>query len=222
MITVHDLADATGMPLANAMLWRAPILACWPLASINTPLRQAMWLAECCHESRNFTALVESLNYTPEALKATFNRGKIRFTNEDALKYGRNGGKPADQVNIGRLAYGNRMGNDTGADGYNYRARGPLGITGKDNYRACGIFAGVGELYVQHPELLSTPEHGCNAAAWFWHVHKLNEYADKKDITGCSRVINCGPGAGPASVINGLNERIKFFKQILPVLTGRA
>ncbi len=109
--TIGALRDAAGITTELAAKWHGPLSAAMPLAQINTAERIAMHIAQCGHESGGFKQLEESLNYTPEALKATFNKGVIRFTDFDAYRYGRTPGKPADQRMIGILAYGGRMGN---------------------------------------------------------------------------------------------------------------
>ena len=87
IFNVKTLQDATGMDAQLAAKWHGPITAAMPLAQINTAERIAMFLAQCGHESGGFKSTEESLNYTPEALKSTFNTAvKIRFTEADAEK----------------------------------------------------------------------------------------------------------------------------------------
>lgn len=163
-------------------------------AEINTPRRQAAFLAQCGHESLNFTKLVESLNYSVAGLLTTF---PTRVTPALAAKVGRSPLQAADQLAIGDLVYGGRMGNIKSGDGFRYRARGAIGITGKDNYAACG--AALGLDLVNAPELLQILPGAARSAAWFWRTHGCNELADVNDFEAITRKVNGG--------LNGLTDR---------------
>jgi putative chitinase len=219
--TIGALKDAAGISSELAAKWHGPLSAAMPLAQINTAERIAMFLAQCGHESGGFKQVEESLNYAPEALKATFNKGVIRFTDADAYRYGRMPGEPADQRMIGILAYGGRMGNLAAPsdDGYRYRGRALIQLTGKDNYRAFGVWYGKPELFVLNPDLLAQPEYAAMAAAWFWQANGLNKWADAGDVLTCSRVINIGSATTKATP-NGLDDRKAKFKRALPVMRG--
>lgn len=182
--------------------------------SINTPRRAAAFLAQLVHESGGFRSMVENLNYTPAALRATW---PSRFTVELAQKYGRVSPlQPAQQEHIANIAYGGRMCNgprDSG-DGWRYRGRGPIQITGKDNYRACGRALGLD--LVATPGLLLNPREGCLAAGWYWDQgnprgRSLNPLADAEKIDDISRAINGGE--------HGLAARRSLYEQALELLS---
>jgi putative chitinase len=93
------------------------------------------------------------------------------------------------------------LGNTQSGDGFKYRGRSPIQITGRSNYTKVTYALGVD--FLKTPELLELPEHGARAAAWWWQDHKLNRFADADDCTGCTRVINGG--------YNGLDQRLKLY-----------
>jgi putative chitinase len=181
---------------------------------INTPEREALFIAQVLHESLNLTRMVENLNYRPDVLVDKF-RG--RFSRQQADEYGYVPGvKQADQRMIANIAYGSRMGNGPihSDEGWRYRGRGPIQLTGKDNYRLCG--AAIGLDLVRSPELLEQPGPGCLAAGWFWDVgnrlgHSLNALADAGEVGAISRAINGGD--------NGLIERRNLAQRALKELT---
>lgn len=190
MDTALLLAAVPGLPPT----WMTPLDRAMAEAEINTPQRQAAFLAQCGHESLNFTKLVESLNYSVAGLLATF---PARVTPALAAKVGRSPTQAADQLAIGDLVYGGRMGNTKSGDGFRYRARGAIGITGKDNYAACG--AALGLDLVNAPELLQVLPGAARSAAWFWRTHGCNELADVNDFEAITRKVNGG--------LNGLTDR---------------
>ncbi|MBD8673704.1 glycoside hydrolase family 19 protein [Massilia sp. CFBP 13721] len=165
--------------------------------SISTPKRQAAFVSQLLHESQGLTRMIENLNYRPEALM-TVSGFKGRFTRAQADKLGYIPGEQrADQEMIANIAYGSRLGNGPihSGDGWRYRGRGPIQLTGKDNYRRCGL--AIGYDLVTSPDLLSRPDVGCLAAAWFWHQgnrtgESLNLLADAGKIIAISRVVNGG------------------------------
>jgi len=151
--------------------------------SIDTTARLAAFIAQVGHESGNFARIEENLNYSTEGLLATF---KSRFTPETALQYARNPEKIANYV------YGNRLGNGSEAsgDGWKYRGRGLIQITGKSNYYECG--KGLSVDLVSDPTLLLNPEFACRSAGWYWNRTNLNLIADRGDIKEITKKINGG------------------------------
>lgn len=151
--------------------------------SITTPLRVAHFLAQVMHESGNFKYLEENLNYNKEALLRVFSK---YFTPALAEKCHRN------PVTIANIVYSNRMGNgdiDSG-DGWRYRGRGLIQLTGRTNY-VCFSNA-VNMDIVTNPDTLVVPELAVESACWYWETHELNELADNDDIVGITRRINGG------------------------------
>ncbi len=175
-------ADAFARPLADAM----------ERYNIVGPVRQAMFLSQIGVESGQLTRMVESLNYTPDAIIATFNTKVQRFTRAQADEYGRTPAHAANQRMIGSIAYANRMGNGNVAsgDGYNYRGRGLLQITGRDNYERCGQAIGFG--LVANPAFLETPRLAAESAGWFWSANGLNRLADEGSVEAVTKKVNGG------------------------------
>jgi putative chitinase len=166
---------------------------------INTPLRLAHFLAQCAHESGNFKATVENLNYSATSLRAVF--GKYFPDDATAKLYER---KPEKIANI---VYASRMGNGGKAsgEGWKYRGRGYIQLTGKTNYAA--FDKSVPEDIIASPELVAT-KYPLLSAAWFWNSRNLNSLADngKSDavVTQITKKINGGT--------HGLADRLAKFK----------
>ena len=174
---------------------------------INTPLRRAHFFAQIYHESKFEFGKAENLNYSAKRLREVFPK---YFTTEQANRYAN---KP---VEIGSRVYGDRMGNgsETTQEGYKYRGRGPLMLTGKNNYSALSKEAGVD--YVKNPDLLLNEVDGMISACWFWKVNGLNKYADKDDLDGVSDLINIGRKTEKVGDANGYadrKEKLKYYKQ---------
>lgn len=118
-----------------AARWFPHIDAAMKEFGITAPADQAMFIAQVGHESMGFSAVVENFNYTPSALVATFGK---RITQQQADALGRTSGHAARQDAIANLVYSNRLGNKAPGDGWKYRGRGLIQITGLHNYRICG------------------------------------------------------------------------------------
>lgn len=170
---------------------------------LSTPIRQAHFVAQVAHESGSLKFRSENLNYSAPALRAVF--GKYFTSQEMAEKYAR------QPENIANVVYANRMGNgDTASgDGWRYRGRGLIQLTGKDNYRACGEKIGVD--LVSDPEQVSTdPKISVAAACWYWENRKINDNADKDDVVAVTKKINGGT--------HGLDDRTAFLNRCKTVL----
>jgi putative chitinase len=157
-----------------------------PDYDIDTPARQAAFLAQCAHESGGFTALHENLNYRAETLVKIF---KKYFDLPLAQQYC---ARPNKQEAIANRVYANRMGNgpEASGDGYRYCGRGLIQLTGKDNYT---FFAGsLGITVEEASEYLATFEGAAQSACWFWEQNNLNRFADANDCKGLTRAINGG------------------------------
>ena len=161
-----------------------------PQHGIDTPLRIAHFLAQVVHESGRMTRLVENLNYSAQRLLEVF---PSRFTKAQAAAYA---GKPE---RIGNRVYGDRLGNghEASGDGYRYRGRGLIQLTGKTNYRAFSSF--LREDVVRAPDLVAT-KYPVRSAVYFWTERDLNRWADADDISTITLEVN-----GPAR--RGLAER---------------
>ena len=167
---------------------------------LNTPLRLAHFLAQAGHESGGFKAVNENLNYGAKGLLSIFK--KYFPTEEKAKLYER---KPEK---IANLVYGSRMGNgaETSGEGYKFRGRGYIQLTGKDNYKA--FDAVVTESIVDNPDLVAT-KYPLLSAAWFFHKNGLHKIADKgvtdAVVTEVTKRVNGGT--------IGLADRLKHFKE---------
>lgn len=168
---------------------------------INTPLRQAAFIAQTAHESAGYSAFIENLNYSMEGLMKTWPK---RFDQNKAKQCSR---QPQE---IANCAYSNRMGNgdEASGDGWKYRGRGIIQITGKNNYTNCGL--GLKLDLVNSPELLEQPLNAFRSGAWFWNSKNLNPLADKGDLLTITKLINGG--------VNGLNERTQYYNLAKSIL----
>lgn len=173
---------------------------------IDSPVRQAAFLAQVGHESGQLRRLVENLNYSAEALVRTW---PSRFTEQNAGAYVRQPEKIANRV------YGGRMGNgpEASGDGWRYRGRGLIQLTGRDNYRAASQALGLSLL--ENPELLEQPEHAAQSAAWWWATHGLNELADAGRFSDIGSIINTGQ---PGRVPHGAADRKALYDLAVRVL----
>ena len=162
---------------------------------INTPLRLAHLFAQLEHES-NLKAISENLNYSADGLLRIF--GKY-FTSDTVGQYARKPEKIANKV------YANRMGNgnEESGDGWRYRGRGFIQLTGKENYS--NLSKAVNIDYVNNPDLLLNESDAMIAALWFWNSRNLNRFADTDDVKEVTRRINGG--------YNGLEHRTELVKK---------
>ena len=173
---------------------------------INTPLRLAHFLAQTGHESGGFKAVSENLNYGAKGLSTIF---KKYFTPESAKEYER---KPEKIANI---VYANRMGNGPQAsgEGYKFRGRGYIQLTGKDNYSA--FDKTVEDDILATPDLVAT-KYPLLSAAWFFHKNGLHKIADEgatdEVVTKVTKRVNGGT--------IGLPDRIKHFNEYNNHLNG--
>ena len=174
-----------------------------PMYEINTEERIAGFIAQCSHESAQFTVLEENLNYSADALGKIF--GKY-FKDRDAEDYHRQPEK------IANVIYANRMGNgDTeSGEGYKFRGRGVIQLTGKDNYSR--FASACGKDLDEVIEYLSTKRGALHSALWYWDSRKLNEVADRKDIKEMTKKINGG--------YIGLEDREHHFEKALRLMSG--
>jgi len=167
---------------------------------VNTPLRLAHFLAQCGHESGGFRLTQENLNYSAKGLMGIFK--KYFPTAALANAYQRQPQKIANRV------YASRMGNgpEASGEGYKFRGRGYIQLTGKQNYTA--FDASVPESIVDNPDLVAT-KYPLASAAWFWSKNGLNKIADEGAtdavVTKVTKRVNGGT--------IGLPDRIKHFKE---------
>lgn len=172
--------------------------------NITTPFRLAHFLAQCGHESAGFKAVNENLNYSVDGLKRIFSK---YFPGTLAEGYARQPEKIASKV------YGNRMGNGNEAskEGWKYRGRGYIQLTGKDNYKA--FDATVDDDILNNPDLVAT-KYPLMSAAWFFERGKIwavcDKGSDKSTVTSVTMKVNGGT--------IGLEDRIKHFNEYYNLL----
>ena len=170
---------------------------------IDTPVELAHFLAQCGHESAGFKAVNENLNYGAKGLLGIFK--KYFPTEAKAKLYER---KPEK---IANLVYGGRMGNgpEASGEGYKYRGRGYIQLTGKDNYKAFDAI--VPENLLESPDLVAT-KYPLLSAAWFFHKNCLGKCTDASDaaVTAVTKCVNGGT--------IGLPDRLKHFKEYYSLL----
>ena len=174
--------------------------------NINNPLRLSHFLAQCAHESNEFKVTQENLNYSAKRLLQVFPK---YFDEQSALEYERN------PVSIASRVYADRMGNgpEDSQEGWEYRGRGYIQLTGKDNYRSFGQI--VPEDIINNPDLVAT-KYPLLSAAWFWHSRKLNEIADQGDDENIIATITKKVNGG----MNGIAERTEYFNRYYKVLNA--
>lgn len=184
--------------------WVAAMNEVFPKYQINTPRRIAAFIAQCGHESGGWKTFSENLNYSAKALNAVFPKYFVR-AGRDANAYARQPEK------IANIVYANRMenGDTNSGDGWRYRGRGPIQLTGKANYRAFSADMGVDA--VNDPDQVSENKKiALMSAIWYWNKNNLNQYADTGDIKTLTKRINGG--------YIGLEDRIHHWEAALKEL----
>ena len=188
---------------ADAAAWADAALEILPRYEINTPNRIAGFFAQCGHESMNFTALSENLNYRAETLEKLFSK---YFS-----KAGRNATDYAKQPEkIANVIYGGRMRNTEEGDGWRFRGRGVIQLTGRDNYTSFGLT--IDMTAEQVIDYVTTKKGALESACWYWKSRNINAACDENDIVKMTKLVNGGT--------IGLEDRRKHYEQALAVLGG--
>ena len=201
-LTVDQLGEMVPSNKDPEALLEALLEVC-PRYEIDTEDRLAAFVAQCGHESRDFTALKENLNYSGDALCRVWPR---HFDQENKDYYHRN------PERIANRAYRDRMGNgsEESGDGWRYRGRGAIQLTGCNNYTAFGKT--VDMTAEEAAEYVATPKGAVESACWFWNTAKLNAIADAGDIVKMTKKINGGT--------IGLEDRTERWEKALAILGG--
>lgn len=183
MLTVNNLV-LLGIKPERAAVFAEPLWDVCKRFSINTPDRAAAFFAQCSIESDGFAALEERLRYS------TVDRITVVFR--------RLAGQPIEKLRslvqnargLANAAYANVNGNgdEASGDGWRYRGRGLIQLTGRANYEAAQV--GLSRPYVAEPDLVAKPEDACLTAGFYWHKRGLNGLADHNDIDGITRAVN--------------------------------
>lgn len=198
MISVSSLINA-GIAPTQARQWAGPLAAAALRFGINSPVREAGWVSQCAHESGGLVHVEENLFYTtPERIRAMWPRRVPDLAT--AAQLIRNPQALANRV------YANRNGNgdEGGGDGWRYRGRGLIQLTGRANYMAAE--SALGQPYKEQPDLVAQPLHAAMTAAWFFVAGGGLPLADTSNVEGMTRMVN-----GPALV--GLADRRQRFEQ---------
>lgn len=178
-------------------------------AGIQTDNQLAMFIAQCAHESAGFQKFQENLNYSSEGLRKTFPK---YFPGTTSQKYGYIKNKAgvivqkADQAGIANIVYANRMGNGPAAsgDGWKYRGRGVVQLTGKDNYTRFQKWLNDLEILSNPDKILSSAKLIVLTGVFFWDVNKLQGISDFVLLT---KRVNGGT--------IGLEDRTREYKELL-------
>lgn len=206
-LTSLEFAAAAGVNALCAERWTGPVNDALDAFEITDIHDVAAFIAQTGHESGSFSMLVESLNYSQNALKTVFGH---RLTDYQISMLGRQPGEVSVPVSrqkqIANLVYGGRNGNSQPDDGWNFRGRGLIQITGRTNYLACG--KALKTDLIVNPDLLTQPNYAAMSAAWFYTAHGCLNYSG--DIVKISRIINGGT--------NGLSDRQQRYSRALNAL----
>lgn len=183
--------------------WLTAITEVLPQFGIESKNQIACFLAQCGHESGEFNTIVENLNYRAERLLVVFPK---YFNATTASLYAGNPEK------IANLIYAKRMGNgnEASGDGWKFRGKGIIQLTGKNNHLACSMALFGDDRLVTNPELLLTKENAVKSACWFWNSNHLNTYADTLDIVTLTKKINGG--------VIGIEQRTALLNKILQII----
>jgi putative chitinase len=192
------MIDKLNGKLPQAVLNELPLVM--EKFGISNPTRLAHFLSQVAHESGNFKFVNENLNYSSKGLMAIFK--KYFPTEALAITYQRKADKIANKVYASRMGNGN----EASGEGFKFRGRGYIQLTGKDNYKAFSDF--IGEDCVANPDLVAT-KYPLTSAAFFFHKNKLWDICDKGHshdiVTAVTKRVNGG--------IIGLDDRIKHFEE---------
>lgn len=190
---------------ADADGWVNAMNDVFPKYGIDNPKRIAAFVAQCGHESGGWRVFEENLNYSAKSLDAVFPKYFVK-AGRNAEEYAR---KPEKIANV---VYAGRMGNTNDGDGFKYRGRGPIQLTGKDNYNAFGRDFGMD---LSNPDIVATDKKiSLMSAIWFWNKNSLNTLADAGDIKAMTKRINGG--------FIGLEDRIHHYEQAMAKLGADA
>jgi len=203
--TAEHVRELVPRALGGPDWWFNEMQEAFPKYDIVTIPRVASFIAQCAHESGGFSMMEENLNYKAATLTKLWPQ---RYPPGIAEQYA---GKPEL---IANKSYGGRMGNgpEQTGDGWKFRGRGLIQLTGRSNYTACSRAMFGDDTLVENPDILFDPYYAIHSACWFWDKNKLNQFADSGDFITMTKRINGGT--------IGLADRQKHYKHAVEVLSG--
>lgn len=192
--------------LKDVDVWYDRMCEVLPKYGIDTKLRLAHFIAQTGHESGGYTVLKENLNYSADGLQKIF---KKYFPDAGtAEKYARKPEMIANRV------YASRLGNgpEASGEGYKYRGRGILQLTGKENYAKLSAALNKGDELIKNPDLVSEPEYALYSACWYWKSRNINAAADRDDVEAVTKLVNGG--------LIGIEDRKEKTKKLKEIIGG--
>lgn len=199
MITAAQLRKVMPLAGANADIF-APLLSeSADRFGVDTPLRRAAFVATIAEETGELNRLVESFNYKDPARLYKIFPNDFKSLKDAVAVHARGHEAIANRV----YANQNGNGNEASGDGWKYRGRSCIQITGKENY--IGVMLALNLDLVAQPELLEVPAHAADAAGFYWQAHRVNEPADAGDMVTVTKRVNGGR--------NGIDERINYYRR---------
>jgi len=208
-LSTAQLAAAIGCPVTRAHQWADPLSAAMTRYAITSPKRMAAFLAQIGHESASLSRVEESLNYSAARIR------QLAAAAVPGSRWHRLGSRAFElahnPVALANAAYGGRMGNgpEASGEGWRYRGRGLLQVTGKYQYTRQSALLGLPLL--EQPDLLRQPSYAALSAAAFWYERRCNALADNEDFAALTRRINGG--------LNGLTDRQRRYQRALKALS---
>jgi len=202
-MTLNEFSKACGFKSKDASHWFIIIKSAMDEFGISDVQDKAMFLAQTGHESNGFNNIVESFNYSPEGLLNTFGN---RITKAQAKALGRTEEHKAQQEQIANVVYNGRMNNKPPHDGWRYRGRGLIQITGFNNYNLCGDHLNLD--LINKPELLEEHSNAARSSAWFFSWNGCIGLSG--DVKKATLIINGGS--------NGLDDRIMRYEKAIAAL----
>lgn len=208
MFTDEQLATALQCPVARATRWAPHLRRAMERNGITTGRRVAQFLAQVGHESIGLARVEENLSYSAQRLVEVF---PAYFTRATAALYARQPERIANRV------YGGRMGNgpESSGDGFRYRGRSPMQLTGRDNYAWMSEL--IGQPLLEQPDLALRVDIGAEISAAYWRARGCNALADGADVLAISRVINMGTHRTTRTPI-GMADRSLRARRAMDVL----
>jgi predicted chitinase len=197
----RGLLTGLGVTSARADRYLKDLDGALTARGIDTPLRVAHFLAQILHESGKLRTAEENLNYSAEGLRSVFRK---YFADTEAEAFARKPELIANRVYAGRMGNGN----ETSGDGYRYRGRGLIQLTGKSNYSEFAKWVGDDDV-VGNPATVAS-KYAVHSAVYFWDSRNLNALADADDVRAVTKKINGG--------FNGLEDRIGLLDRAKALL----